>query len=146
MATGSDGPSFTKDEYVALATFRHTLRRFARFSEDAARAHGITPQQHQLLLAVKGTPGRDWATIRELAEHLQLRHHSVVGEIDRASQAGLVTREPHPEDRRAVRVRITGEGERVLAALTAVHRRELRRVHEQLAAWRRIASEDEGPV
>lgn len=125
---------FDKADYEALSAFRYALRRFLRFSEDAARAHGITPQQHQLLLAIKGFPGRDWASIRELSERLQLRHHSVVGEVDRAAQAGLVVREPHPVDRRAVAVSLTPSGERLLASLTAVHRGELLRVHTQLAA------------
>ena len=125
---------FEKADYEALSAFRYALRRFLRFSEDAARAHGITPQQHQLLLAIKGFPGREWASIRELSERLQLRHHSVVGEVDRAAEAGLVVREAHPVDRRAVAVSLTPAGERLLASLTAVHRGELLRVHTQLAA------------
>jgi DNA-binding MarR family transcriptional regulator len=130
----TDGTPFSKAEYEALAAFRHELRRFLRFSEEAARRHGITPQQHQLLLALKGFPGRDWATIRELADRLQLRHHSVVGEVDRAAAAGLVARAPHAADRRAVEVRLTADGERLLQSLTAAHRGELRRVRRRLAA------------
>ena len=130
---GRAGP-FRKQDYEALARFRYALRRFVRFSEDAARRHGITPQQHQLLLAIKGFQGRDWATVGELAERLQLRHHSVVGEIDRAEAAGLVVRTPHPEDRRAVEVRTTAAGERMLASLTEVHRRELESIRTAFAA------------
>ena len=129
---GDTGPAFSKAEYEAVAAFRYALRRFLRFSEEAARAAGVTPQRHQLLLAVKGFPARDWATVRELAERLQLRHHTVVGEIDRAERAGLVARTPHREDRRAVEIRLTPAGEHLLASLTAVHRQELVRVHAQL--------------
>lgn len=141
---GTQTVSFTKGQYEALAAFRHALRRFLRFSEEAARAHGVTPQQHQLLLAIKGFPGRDWATIRELAERLQLRHHSVVGEIDRAVAAGLVERSPHAADRRAVEVRLTAAGQAVLAALTAVHQEELRGVHRALAALATVSAMSEG--
>lgn len=135
-----DGLTFSKAEYEAVAAFRHELRRFLRFSEDAARSHGLTPQQHQLLLTIKGFPGRDWATIREIAERLQLRHHSVVGEIDRAVSAGLVTRSPHPTDRRAVDIRLTPAGETVLASLTAAHQHELTRMRGQLAALGEVAA------
>jgi len=124
----------SKADFEALAAFRYELRRFLRFSEEAARAHGLTPQQHQLLLAVKGFPGRDWATIRDLADRLQLRHHSVVGEVDRAVESGLVVREPHPDDRRAVRVRLTPAGESVLEQLSLAHRDELGRLRQRLQA------------
>jgi DNA-binding MarR family transcriptional regulator len=127
--------AFSKADYEAVAAFRYALRRFLRFSDDAARRHGLTPQQHQLLLAVKGYPGRDWATIGELAERLQRRHHTVVGEIDRAERAGLVTREAHPDDRRVVEIHLTPSGEAVLAALTAVHRDELRGMHDALRSF-----------
>ncbi len=132
--TDTDALSFSKADYEALAAFRYALRRFLRFSEDAARSHGITPQQHQLLLTIKGFPGRDWATVRELAERLKLRHHSVVGEIDRAASAGLVIRSPHADDRRVVEVRLTPAGERMLASLTAAHRQELQSMREELVA------------
>lgn len=135
MATPDGGRTgaFRKQDYEALARFRHALRRFVRFSENAARRHGITPQQHQLLLSIKGFPGRDWATVGELAERLQLRHHSVVGEIDRAEAAGLVVRTAHPESRRAVGVRTTALGERILASLTGVHQRELESIRSEFA-------------
>lgn len=137
---GGDGPAIGKAEYEALAAFRYELRRFLRFSERAARSHGLTPQQHQLLLALKGFPARDWATISELAERLQLRHHSVVGEIDRAVSAGLVHRSPHAADRRAVEIRLTPQGETVLASLTATHRGELQRMRERLASLGEVAA------
>ncbi len=133
-----------KADYEAIAAFRHALRHFLRFSEEAARVAGLTPQQHQLLLAVKGFPGREWATIRELAERLELRHHTVVGEVDRAERAGLVARAPHAEDRRAVEVHLTARGNEVLEALTNTHRDELVRVHRELGvAVARLAATDE---
>lgn len=119
--------SVSRAEYVALAEFRYGLRKFLRFSESAAREHGLTPQQHQLLLAIKGFPGREWATVNELAERLQLRQHSVVGVLDRSEQSGLVRRQPHAEDLRVTEVHLTPRGEDVLEALTVAHRDELRR-------------------
>lgn len=134
----------TKEEYTALAEFRHGLRRFLRFSEGAARQHGITPQQHQLLLAIKGFPGREWATVNELAVRLQLQQHSVVGMIDRSEQAGLVVRRPHAGDLRVTEVHLTAQGERVLEALTVAHRDELRRTGEFLATVSRILTLSSG--
>ena len=75
----------SKEDYESLASFRGALRRFLRFSEEGARAAGITPQQHQALLAVMGQNGRDWASISEIAEFLQLKHHTAVGLIDRCA-------------------------------------------------------------
>src|SRR4051812_30465908 len=84
----------SKSEYEALHAFRYSLRRFLRFSEEGARAAGLTAQQHQLLLAVKGQPGRDWASVTDLAESLQIRHHAAVGLVDRCVRADLVERSP----------------------------------------------------
>jgi DNA-binding MarR family transcriptional regulator len=130
--------ALTKQDFEALARFRFGIRRYLRFSEETVRGHGLTPQQYQLLLALKGFPGRDWATVRELADGLQLRHHSVVELVNRAQAAGLVERVPHPDDARAVRVQLTAAGEEILARLGALHRDELRRMHATLAlpAWR----------
>jgi DNA-binding MarR family transcriptional regulator len=122
----------TKADFEALARFRFAVRRYLRFSEEAVRRFDLTPQQYQLLLAVKGFPGRDWATVGELAERLQLRHHSVVELVNRAQRLNLVARSPHPEDRRAVRVTLTPEGESTLGRLATLHRAELRRVGELL--------------
>lgn len=127
-APSSAASSINKADYEKLAAFRYRIRRFLRYSEETARAVGITPQQHQLLVALKGFPGREWATVGELAERLQLRHHSVVGILDRCERGGLVRRSRHPRDRRAVRVFLTPQGEAVLAALTAEHQQELRRL------------------
>lgn len=128
----------SKDEYVALAEFRHGLRQFLRFSEGAARNHGLTPQQHQLLLAIKGFPGRDWATVNELAERLQLQQHSVVGIVSRSEQAGFVVRLSHEADLRVTEVHLTKEGDRVLESLTLAHRDELQRTGEFLATVSRM--------
>lgn len=128
----TDG-ELTKRDFEALARFRFGIRRYLRFSEETVRSHGVTPQHYQLMLALKGFPGRDWATVRELAERLQLRHHSVVELVDRAQAQGLVERAPHPEDARAVRVQLSGDGERLLGRLSALHRDELRRMDTALA-------------
>jgi DNA-binding MarR family transcriptional regulator len=133
----ADPTPLTKRDFEALARFRFAIRRYLRFSEETVRRHGVTPQQYQLLLALKGFPEREWATVRELAERLQLRHHSVVELVNRAQTQGLVDRADHPEDARAVRVVPTAQGERVLTALAALHRDELRRMNAALAlpAW-----------
>jgi DNA-binding MarR family transcriptional regulator len=127
------GEPLTKADFEALARFRAGIRRFLRFSEETVRRHGVRPQQYQLMLAVKGFPGRDWALVRELADLLQLRHHSVVELIDRAQTQGLVQRTTDPEDARAVRVVLTDQGERLLSRLSALHRDELRRMDAALA-------------
>jgi DNA-binding MarR family transcriptional regulator len=133
-AVGRGGAEpLTKQDFEALARFRFGIRRYLRFSEETVRHHGVTPQQYQLLLALKGFPGRDWALIRELAERLQLRHHSVVELVNRAQGEGLVERAPDPDDSRAVRVLLTDLGEQILARLSALHRDELRRMDAVLA-------------
>jgi DNA-binding MarR family transcriptional regulator len=106
-----------------LAEFRYQIRRFLRFSEQAARRAGLEPAQHQLLLAVKAHNGEP--TVGDLAERLQLRHHSVVGLIDRLAESGLVRRNRAEGDRRQVRVRLTPKGEAVLRKLSVAHRAEL---------------------
>lgn len=130
--------SVTPEEYRALAEFRYGLRKFLRFSEAAAREHGITPQQHQLLLAIKGMAGRDYATVSELAERLQLLQHSVVGIIDRSEQAGLVSRRDHQDDLRVTEVHLTPLGEEVLEALTVAHREELQRSRDFLVSLNHV--------
>lgn len=122
-----------KGDYEQLARFRRILRRFLRFSEVAAREQGLTPQQHQMLLAIKGMPGRDWATIGELAEALQLHHNAIVQLVDRAAALDLVQRLSDPSDRRVVQVRLTATGEEKLKTLTVQHRDELHRLRAELA-------------
>lgn len=117
----------------AVARFRYAIRRFLRFSEHAARRENITPQQHQLLLAIKGFPNRDHATVSELAHRLQMRQHSVVGLIDRTVRLDLVRRERGTVDRREVFVHITQKGEELLERLTQLHRQELITMREALS-------------
>jgi DNA-binding MarR family transcriptional regulator len=121
-----------KTEYEAIAAFRYAIRRYLRFSEQAARAAGITPQQHQLLLAIKGFPNRERATISELADRLQMRQHSMVGLVDRTEAQGLVRREHGVVDRRQVFVSLTADGEQKLRHLVSQHRRELANMRDAL--------------
>src|SRR5947209_15247400 len=111
-----------KADYESLAEFRYQLRRFLRFSEDVTRASGITPLQYQLLIQVKGFPGREWASVGELAERLQAKHHGVVALISRCEALGLVQRRTSAEDQRRVEIRLTPEGERCASELAALHR------------------------
>ena len=120
-------------DYQAIAEFRYQIRRFLRFSEDAARAAGLEPQQHQLLLGVKGMPGGRAARISDLAERLQIQHHSAVELVDRLAARGLVNRVLGEDDRREVYVRLTPRGETILKALTLHHKVELRRMAPALA-------------
>jgi DNA-binding MarR family transcriptional regulator len=121
-------------DYQAIAEFRYQIRRFLRFSEDAARAAGLEPQQHQLLLAVKGMPGGRGARISDLAERLQIQHHSTVELVDRLAARGLVSRALGEEDRREVYVHLAARGEGILRGLTLHHKNELRRAAPTLAA------------
>ncbi|MFN3652985.1 MAG: MarR family winged helix-turn-helix transcriptional regulator [Armatimonadota bacterium] len=114
-----------KADYEALAAFRRALRRFLHHSDEGARQAGVTPQQHQLLLAIKGQRGRDWASITDLADALQVRHHAAVGLVDRSERSGLVRRTTDPEDGRQVRVVLTEAGEEVLDHLSQWNRQEL---------------------
>jgi DNA-binding MarR family transcriptional regulator len=112
-------------DYRALAEFRYQLRRFLIFSEAIAREAGIEPQQHQLLLALRGLPEGARPNIRVLAERLQLKHHTVVGLVDRLVRRKLVTREKSDVDRREILVRVSPTGERLLESLSEAHRSEL---------------------
>lgn len=111
-----------------LAHFRYALRKFLRFSENAARACGVTPQQHQLMLGIAGFTGRNTATISELAEFLQERNHSVVGLVERAVQSKLVRRMQDSTDRRVVIVSLTQRGEAILSRLAKLHQDEANRI------------------
>jgi DNA-binding MarR family transcriptional regulator len=119
-------------DYLALAAYRYALRRFLHFSTEAARAAGISPPQYQVLLAVKAAPRRDFLTIGELAETMQVRHHSAVGLVDRMVRGGWLRRMADSQDRRRVLVRLTPRGDRLLHQLAAVHRDELRRLGPEL--------------
>jgi DNA-binding MarR family transcriptional regulator len=132
--TPAESPRLGKRQYETLASFRYALRRFLHFSDEAAIAAGITPQQYQALLAIKGYPGRDRVTVGELAERLQLRHHSAVGLIDRLAADNLATRQPPVEDRRQVLVQLTVRGEKILEQLASVHCDQLNRIGPEISA------------
>jgi DNA-binding MarR family transcriptional regulator len=125
-------PGLTKTEYEVLAAFRYHLRQFLQFSEEAARAAGLTPRQHQALLAIKGFPERERVTIGELAEQLQIAHHSAVGLVDRLAAQRLIEREAGVEDRRQVYVKLSRAGTKILEKLSAAHRAEIRRFGPRL--------------
>lgn len=126
-------PDLTDDEYRRLLEFRTGLRRFLHWSEEAAAAHGITPAQHQLLLAVRGQDDRRGPTVGELAGRLLLRPHSTVELVGRAAVAGLVERAPDADDARVVRVRLTPAGASRLSELSATHLQELDRLVPRMA-------------
>jgi DNA-binding MarR family transcriptional regulator len=128
----SESSKFTKTEYEVLSEFRYTLRRFLRFSENAAEELGITPQQHQVLLDIMGFPSREKITIGELAERLQIQHHSAVGLVDRLAAENLIERTPALDDRRQVYVTVTSHGRSVLKRLSKAHRKELGLLAPQL--------------
>jgi DNA-binding MarR family transcriptional regulator len=109
------------EDYRALAEFRYQLRRFLRFSEQAARAAGLEPQHHQLLMAIKGLPMGKKPTIGVIAERMQLEHHSTVELIDRLEERGLVRRYRDKLDRRQVLVRVTPAAVEILAELSVQH-------------------------
>ncbi|MBB5411436.1 MULTISPECIES: MarR family winged helix-turn-helix transcriptional regulator [unclassified Paraburkholderia] len=115
-----------KSDFEQLSQFRYQMRRFERFSEQAAQSEGITPLQYLLLLHIKGYPERDWATVGELAERLQAQHHGVVALVSRCEALNLVRRQVSETDRRQVEVHIERAGERVLERLAELHRAELR--------------------
>jgi DNA-binding MarR family transcriptional regulator len=140
MAQKAEPDGLTKADFEDLARFRFGIRSYLRFSEETVRRDGLTPQQYQLMLALKGFPGREWATLGELAERLQLRHHSVVELVDRAQKQELVERVPHPADARAVQVQLTESGQHALSRLSALHRDELKRMSAalELPTWGEI--------
>ncbi|KPV44243.1 MarR family winged helix-turn-helix transcriptional regulator [Alicyclobacillus ferrooxydans] len=118
----------SKEDYQELAEFRYRLRKFLHFSELAATEVGITPHQHQLLLSIAGFPDREWMTPTEIAERLQIRHHSALGLIQRCEKINLVRRFDNPSDRRSVCVELTKTGQEILERLTIRHQSELRRL------------------
>ncbi|MDQ2726693.1 MAG: MarR family transcriptional regulator [Actinomycetota bacterium] len=126
----SSGRGVTDAEYRTLAQFRRALRSFLRFSEEAARAAGITPGQYQLMVVIRGAESGTVPTVGDIADALKLRHHSAVELVDRAVAAGLIRRQPDPDDGRRQRLALTSAGEGTLAGLAAVHLEELRRLRE----------------
>ena len=124
MPPSSRTPS--KKDFESLSDFRYQMRRFERFSERAAQAEGLTPQQYLVLLHIKGQPGREWATVGDIAERLQVQPHAAVTLVTRCEALSLVERRPSGTDRRQVEVHLLPEGQRLLERLAALHRAELR--------------------
>jgi len=131
--------TLTVADYQSLAELRYQIRRFLHFSEEASRKAGLEPRQHQLMLALKGLPEGVRPRIGELAERLQIQHHSTVELVNRLSSGGYVRRERGGEDRREVLLSLTPRGEKVLKELSLHHRAELRTQGPALiAALRRV--------
>jgi DNA-binding MarR family transcriptional regulator len=126
MKNATTSAILTKQDFETLSEFRYQMRRFQRFSENAAQSEGITPLQYLLLLHVKGFPGREWATIGELAERLQAQSHGVVALVTRCEALELVKRVQSEVDRRQVQVHLLKKGEHVLGHLASLHRAELK--------------------
>ncbi|CAE6692852.1 hypothetical protein R69927_03562 [Paraburkholderia domus] len=122
---GESPEALSKEDLEAMSEFRYRLRRFLRFSEEVTHAAGVTPLQYQLMLQLKGFPGRSWATVGELAERLQAAPNGTAALVSRCESAGLVLRKPGEEDRRQVRVHLTSKGERCLLKLAALHKPEI---------------------
>lgn len=135
--------ALSKRQYEALSEFRYQLRRFLHFSETAARDAGLTPLQYLLLLHIRGFPGREWATVGELAERLQMQHHGAVALLTRCEELGLVERQRSQTDRRKVEVHLTAEGGRHLEYLAALHEAELRSLQSTFRVARITAFNDD---
>lgn len=132
----------SRQQYRAMADFRYELRRFLRYSEQVTRRRGLTPLQYQLLLQIKGFPGRDRATIGELAERLQAKHHGVVALATRCENLGLLQRRASKDDRRVVYLTLSAKGSHALEQLARLHRDELRSLDGPLAVRDLDADED----
>ena len=118
-------PPMDKPAFETLANFRYEIRKFLRFSETVTRKAGITPLQYLMLLNIKGYPGRDWATVGELADRLQAQHHGVVALVSRCEKQGFVERRRSTEDRRRIEVRLLPKGEEYVERLANAHRVQL---------------------
>jgi DNA-binding MarR family transcriptional regulator len=133
QSAGGNRPApMTDGQYRTLAQFRHALRVFVRFSELSARQVGLTPAQHQLLLAVRGWPEPTAPAIGDLADMLQSQPHSTLELARRVEDAGLIRLEVAPTDRRRQLVSLTSKGDQKLAALSVLHREELRRFRHEM--------------
>jgi DNA-binding MarR family transcriptional regulator len=128
----TDFSTISKSDYVILAEFRYALRQYIQFSKHVVEITGITIQQHQALLAIIGYPGREKVTIGELAERMQIKHHSAVGLVNRLVEQELVQRTANQDDKRQVFISLTQKGIRVLDSLANLHREELRHLAPQL--------------
>jgi DNA-binding MarR family transcriptional regulator len=120
--------------YKAMAEFRYQIRRFLRFSEETARAGGLEPQQYQLMLTLKGLPDDARGRIGEVAERLQIQHHSTVELVDRLARRGLIKRRRSESDRREVLLELTPRGDKMLHDMALHHRSELREMAPELVA------------
>jgi len=138
-------PTPTDEDYQRLLELRSGLRRFLRWSEQQARTAGLTPAQHQLLLAIRGHPDPRGPTVGDVAGYLQLRHHSAVGLVDRAEAAGLLIRDQDPDNVSAVRLRLTREGSQQLEALSELHLEELAHLAPTIhALWQALEHDADG--
>jgi DNA-binding MarR family transcriptional regulator len=131
-------PNFSDADYRKLAAFRAALRKFLRRSEEIVQAAGLTPQQHQTLLAIKGFENKRRPAIKDVAALLQIRHNSAVGLISRLDAHGYLRRVASQDDRRSVFVELTHKGEAMLQRMTHAHRAELRHIGPEI---RRLLTE-----
>ncbi|MDX8435068.1 helix-turn-helix domain-containing protein [Mesorhizobium abyssinicae] len=132
MPSQNSRPAISQADYQRLSEFRYLIRRFLEFSQIQANEAGLTPRQHQALLAIKGFPGAGPVTVGDLAERLRIRHHSAVELVDRLCEAGLVTRDQDKDDHRRVLLRLTERADDCLAELSAAHLDELGRIEPML--------------
>ncbi|MDE2583945.1 MAG: winged helix-turn-helix transcriptional regulator [Betaproteobacteria bacterium] len=132
--------TLTQDDYRRLSHVRYQLRRFLRFSEDICHAEGLTSLQYQLLLHVKAMHGKCWASVSELAEKLQAKHHGVVALLDRCEKLDLIRRSINQEDRRQVEIHLLPKGEQVLERLAVLHQPELRMLKDAFS----FSAQDDG--
>ncbi|MFB9869586.1 MarR family winged helix-turn-helix transcriptional regulator [Vreelandella sulfidaeris] len=124
-------PTLDKNDFERLSQFRYRLRCFLRQSENICQRYGLTSLQYQLLLHLRGFHGRDWATVGELAERLQAKHHGVVALVDRCEQLALVERRQGREDRRQIEIHLLEEGVKRVTQIAETHQPELRHLHEE---------------
>lgn len=135
--------NISEEEYALLAEFRYALRRFMNFSKDEAESVHLTPKQHQAMLAVRGFGTKiSPVTVGDVAEWLQIRHHSAVGLINRLEEQELLHREHAENDKRKVNIVLTKKGNDILDKLTAVHKEEIRRIGPELRQLLRHLSDD----
>jgi DNA-binding MarR family transcriptional regulator len=135
--------ALSQADFTRLLQLRTGLRRFLRWSEEQAKAAGLTPAKHQLLLAVRGHPDPSGPTVGEIADYLLLRHHSAVGLIDRAVADGLVRRNPDSVNKSVVRITLTSTGEEKLDRLSQAHLEELAHLAPTMRAlWRALDKVD----
>lgn len=120
--------ALTKKEFEIVSEFRYRLSRFLRFSEQVVRKHGITPLQYRLLLHIKGFPGRNSATVRELADRLQASRHCTAALVSRCERLGWVGHRQNQADRRSFEVYLTDDGERIAVKMTRLHCDELSQI------------------